>query len=287
MSIIFQPQDTWVITRLSKSHSLRLTQAGSEWSGHYTDANNDSQFDGTIVTGRGITLVHFRQTTPRNDYYAVHAGKLVRDHTIKGHWYDTVGNSGAFTLECPSPHDANLDEAISDAIDNARNRAIASRLPQVPEPPQPDLPSLSTAELETRLEHIHALVEAREYPEALQLLEQLHRQAPLSSQVSNLLSQIFLQEWLGYMAIAANAQARRLNPLDELAKNHATKIQQLCATDNPDQYHPNRPPHEQYYSVPVTQYPALFEAIDRCVMIPTAGVIMVNCKAPIPPIGLS
>lgn len=130
MSIIFQPQDTWVITRLSKSHFLRLTQAGSEWSGHYTDAHNDSQFDGTIVTGRGITLVHFRQTTPANDYYAVHAGKLVRSHTIKGHWYDTAGNSDAFTLECPSPQGANLDEAIGDAVDNARNRAIAPAYPK-------------------------------------------------------------------------------------------------------------------------------------------------------------
>ncbi len=121
MSIIFQPQDTWVITRLSKSYALCLTQTGTEWSGHYTDADNASQFSGTVVTGRGITLVHFLQTTPNNDYYAVHAGKLVRPHTIKGHWYDTAGNAGVFTLE--------RDPNLAQAIDNARKRAIAHRVP--------------------------------------------------------------------------------------------------------------------------------------------------------------
>lgn len=272
MSILFRPQDTWVITRLSKSYSLCLSQVGSEWIGQYINENNNSQFDGTIVTGRGITLVHFRQTTPTNDYYAVHAGKLVRAHTIKGHWYDTAGNAGAFTLECPSPSVPNLNEAI----DHARNRAIASRLPQVPEPPPPEPPPLPTAELTTRLDHIRQLVEGRQYPEALSQLEQLHRQAPLSSQVFNLLTQIFLQEWLGYMAIAANAQAQRLNPLDKLAKDHEIKIQQLCAVINPDQYHPQRPPHAQYYNVLVERYPALFGAIGLPSIIPTAGVITVH-----------
>ena len=276
MSIIFQPQDTWVITRLSKSYALCLTQTGNEWFGRYTDANNASQFSGTVVTGRGITLVNFLQTTPKNDYYAVHAGKLVRPHRIKGHWYDTAGNAGAFTLECPSPSEPILDEAIGDAIANAKHRAIASRLPNVPEPPQPEPPPLPIPELETRLKHVHHLIEVRNYPEALSQLEQFHRRAPRFSQVFNLLTQIFLKEGLGYMAIAANAQARRLNPLDELVKDHEIKIQQLCAIYNPDRYHPQRPPHEQYYNVLVERYPALFEAIDRCVMIPTAGVMMVH-----------
>jgi hypothetical protein len=263
-----------VITRLSKSHSLCLTQTGSEWSGHYTDANNASQFSGTVVTGRGITLVHFRQTTPRNDYYAVHAGKLVHSHTIKGHWYDTAGNAGAFTLECPSPSEPNRDEAIGDAINNAKHRAIASRLPKVPEPPQPEPPPLPIPELETRLKHVHHLIEVRNYPAALSQLEQLHRMAPQCSQVFNLLSQIFLQEWISYGAIAANAKAQSLNPQDEFAQVNAAKIAELCAISNPDQYHPDRPPHAQYYRLLSERYPALLEAIDQCPMIPTAGVMV-------------
>jgi hypothetical protein len=120
MPIIFQPQDRWVITRLSKSYALCLSQTGSKWSGHYTDADNASQFSGTIATGHGITLVQFLQTTPTSDYYAVHAGKLVRTHTIKGQWYDTAGNAGAFTLE--------RDPNLTQAVDQARKRAIANRI---------------------------------------------------------------------------------------------------------------------------------------------------------------
>ena len=120
MSIIFHPEDAWVITRLSKAYRLRLTQTGTEWSGQYIDTNNSTHFSGTIVNGRGITLIHFLQTTPNNGYYAVHGGKLVHSDAIKGHWYDTAGHAGAFTLE--------RDPNLAQSIDNARERAIANRI---------------------------------------------------------------------------------------------------------------------------------------------------------------
>ena len=118
MSNIFRAEDQWTLARLGKSYQVNFIQTETQFTGHYIDVNNSSIFAGEVLTGQGRTLVHFVQSAS-SEYYAVHAGKLVRSDRIEGHWYDTAGNTGHFSLKC-QPN-------LSAAIDQAKERAIASR----------------------------------------------------------------------------------------------------------------------------------------------------------------
>jgi len=95
---VFQAETVWKIQRLGRTYSVCLTQEGTNFTGHYVYINNPSTFNGEVVTGRGITLIYFIQETPGNGYYAVHAGRLTQPDRFDGHWYDTAGNVGQFTL---------------------------------------------------------------------------------------------------------------------------------------------------------------------------------------------
>lgn len=121
MLTIFRSDSEWTLARLGKSYQVNFVQTGTQFTGHYLGIDNPSTFSGEILTGRGRTLVHFVQSTKSNEYYAVHAGKLIRSDCIEGHWYDTAGNAGQFSLKS-QPN-------LTEAIDNARERAIASREP--------------------------------------------------------------------------------------------------------------------------------------------------------------
>lgn len=268
MSVIFRSNHEWTLTRLGKSHQVNFVQTGTQFGGNYFGIDDSSTFLGEILTGQGRTLVQFVQSRQPNGYHAVHAGKLVRAGRIEGHWYDTAGSAGHFSLKCQ--HD------VADAIENAKERAIASRKPPAPlEPPTPPVSTLTATALATRLAEIHRLVAKADYPQALRRLDQLHRQAPEASQVFSLLSQIFIEKGIGYPAMAANHQALCLNPLDDLAKVNSLRISQFSPSDL-SRTHPQR---DDNYSVLTDQYPALFSALSYGDMMPLAGAAPMDSSA--------
>lgn len=114
----FQSDDEWTLTRQGKFSQVNFVQTGTQFAGHDLDLDNPSTFSGEVLTGLGRTLVHFVQIAS-NKYYAVYAGHLVDSGCIEGHYYDTMGNAGEFSLK----YQLNL----SKATENARERAISSR----------------------------------------------------------------------------------------------------------------------------------------------------------------
>lgn len=264
MTTIFRTSDEWTLTRLGETYQVNFAQTEAQFEGQYVDVDNPSTFTGEVVTGQGRSLIHFTQSTESNGYRAVHAGKLIRDGRIEGQWYDTAGNAGHFSLK--------FHRSLAEIIDKAKDRAIASHRPHDEAEPPPHIWNLTATEIEERLADIRRLIAEPDHPQAVRLLSELHYQAPHVSQVFSLLSQIFIENRIGYPAIAANHRALSLDPQDELAPVNSQRIKQFLLRDL-SQTHPDR---DYYYSVLTRQYPALFRALGYGGMMPLAGTALVR-----------
>jgi hypothetical protein len=267
MSNLFQPQADWLIVRLGKAHRVRFTQTDNQITGRYVDINNPSTFLGEVLIERGMTLIHFTQTTSSSDYHAVHIGKLLEPDSITGHWFDTAGHAGEFTLS--------RQPDLSEAIANAKQRAIATRL-RNSNPPNPDASEITLESLENlnaRLDHIRGLIADGDYSNAISQLNQVHHLAPQDSRVFSLLGQIFLDHRMGYLATAFTQRAFVLNAQDELAQANSQRLQQLT-TGELSQTDLDRYNRDDNRLSLVKQYLALFAPISPHRMVPpTAGVI--------------
>lgn len=93
-----QNSQVWNITRRNSTYQIKIQQHNSNFTGSYSNINNDSIFTGKLLTGRGNTLIHFVQEDD-NGYYAIHSGIMINNNLFRGEWYDSSGNSGTFKLQ--------------------------------------------------------------------------------------------------------------------------------------------------------------------------------------------
>ena len=226
MATLFQADDEWTIIRLGKSYSVNFTQDGRRFTGHYINRNNSSTFSGDVINHQDITLVHFVQMTAANGYYATHSGKLITPGLIEGHWYDTAGNSGEFTLGL-------LGEATR-AIANAKQRARGARIvgssSQNSSPPA-QAAKTRIAPLINKAKHY---IDRAAYPKAIDALYQALKISADNSRVYSLLGRVFCQQGLYEAAQILTSGAIALNPNDEIAKADKRLPLQQFANDDPN-----------------------------------------------------
>lgn len=121
--LLFQPANEWMLTRDGNTRRVHFIQTDMQFTGYYVGTDDKNSFAGEIVMGKGVTLVHFVQTTSPlafqsgRGYQAIHVGKLDMNGCIEGHWYDTSGSQGQFQMSHPG--------SLTPAIARARDRAIA------------------------------------------------------------------------------------------------------------------------------------------------------------------
>lgn len=119
MLTLFRLNDAWLLERSGQTYYIQLTQTDTRFTGHDLDTDNPSTLFGDLRMMQGQLLISFTHSSSDRQQSTVYEGRLIRRDRIEGHWNDTVGGSGTFSLTCQP----NLAESIK----NARERAIASR----------------------------------------------------------------------------------------------------------------------------------------------------------------